>query len=161
MSGRQRSEPPLSEERDEAQPAPGDRLANVGNVNAPAQDGFLLLVPFKPLHLDRHFRVFGGEGSDCWRDQDASAKADDEAMSPSSGALHAPTGGVGGDEQRAGVVQQLPAGGGQPDGTLVALEERRAELALGRATERLSAGWAMWSSSAALRKWSRSATATK
>jgi len=130
VPGRQRGESALGEERNEAQAALVDRLADVGDVDAPAQDGLLLHVPFEPLYFNRHFRVLGREGLDCWCDQDSSAKPDDEVMSASSGALHAPTSGVGGSEQRAGVVQQLPAGGGQRDGAFVALEERGAELAL-------------------------------
>jgi hypothetical protein len=77
--------------------------------------------------------VLGGEGLYSWCDQESGTKADDEMMNASSGALHAPTSGVRGGEQRAGIVQQLPTGRGQPDGALVAFEEHGAELALERA----------------------------
>jgi hypothetical protein len=139
MSGRQRGKSALGEERDEAQPALGDRLAYVCDVDAPAQDGLLLLVPIEPLHFDRHLRVLGGEGSDCWCHQDSRAKADDKVVSASSGALNATTSGVGGGEQRAGVVQQLSAGGGQPDGAFCrarrawCLTHARARRSLGSA----------------------------
>ena len=50
-----------------------------------------------------------------------------------SGALCAPSGGVGGGEQRSGVVKQLASSRRQGDRALVSDEELGAELALQRA----------------------------
>jgi hypothetical protein len=62
-----------------AQPAFGDRLTDIGAVDASAEDELLLFVPLQAPHLDGDLGSLGRECADRRSHHDAGAKADIDA----------------------------------------------------------------------------------